>query len=169
MEPHARTSALPFLLGEGDRAAFDIISHLRFIAALQVGEKVDVASLTVQGPGLASWLYRNLVARDESRHATLDFVQRTFDTALGLAAAYLSRDGPDRDAAAEIGQAVLNAIEAAKAGTGRLRATYEGDRMYAARIDTLLVALETRLKALSPCARGAPTGANGAGAGGAAK
>jgi hypothetical protein len=130
-----------------DEPAQVVISKLKLIATLQPAERIDLASLSVQGAGVLSSLYRTFLARGESRGETFAFVRRTLDEAFVMAAAYLSRGSGD-DFDQKVGWMIVRALRASREGTANLKATYADDRMYVSRIDTLIEFLDARIAEL---------------------
>jgi hypothetical protein len=133
-------------------AVQDVVSRLLFIASLRPGEKVDVATLSVQTPGILGRFYRTTVARGETRHATLDFIRLTLKEAYGLVPVF---HGCGEPFGRTLGLMVVDALGAAKAGLVSLRDTYKHDRMFALRLDTLANALDAKLAGFARLAPGA--------------
>lgn len=135
-----------FVTDGSDHSVQDVISRLKFIATLKAGEKIDVATLSVQEPGIAGRLYRTVLARGESRTATLDFIRLTLGEAFDLATAYLKREEAFNK---KIGQMIIRALAAAKAGIESLKETYKEDRMFVSRIETLIGTLDAKVADLT--------------------
>ena len=122
--------------------AQDVISRLKFISTIKPGEKIDVASLSVQADTVLGRLYRTVLARGESRTATLEFVRQTLGEAFELAQAQaVHEDAYVR----RLGAMVFTAIVAAKAGIQGLSETYKDDRMFVSRIETLVGTLDAKI------------------------
>lgn len=130
-----------------ERAVQEVISRLRFIAKLQAGEKIDVSSLTVQPAGLLGRLYRTFIARGETRVATFEFIRGVLGDAFSLAEARVRTPAGHEGARVRTpaGHMVADALAGARAGIVSLRETYRDDRMFVARVDTLLETLDTKI------------------------
>jgi len=125
-----------------EQTAQDVISRLKFISTIKPGEKIDVASLSVQADTVLGRLYRTVLARGESRAATLEFVRLTLGEAFDLA----QTQAAHKDAyVRRLGAMVFAAIVAAKAGILGLSETYKDDRMFVSRIETLLGSLDAKI------------------------
>lgn len=122
-----------------------VISRLKFIARIRPGEKVDIASLSVH-PVTYTWrLYRAVFARGESRYTTLDYIRQALDDAFEIAPEFLA--GGD-DCSRTIGQMIVESLSASKSGIQGLAKTYEDDRMYVARIESLVAILNVKIASL---------------------
>ena len=125
-----------------ERSPQDVISRLKFISTLKPGEKIDVASLSVQTDTVLGRIYRTVLARGESRVATLEFIRQTLGEAFELAQAQaVHEDAYVR----RLGAMVFTAIVAAKAGIQGLSETYKDDRMFVSRIETLVGTLDAKI------------------------
>ena len=124
----------------------DVISKLKFIATLKPGEKVDIASLSVQPNTLVGRLYRTIVARGESRVTTLEFIRQTLGEAFDLTSVYIVREDSFNR---KIGNMILTALTDANSGIKGLAETYKDDRMFTSRIDTLVGTLEAKIAEMS--------------------
>jgi len=142
----ADSSMKNFVIDGGEHSVQDVISKLRFIATLKPNEKIDVAALSVQVDSYGSRLYRTFIARGESRNTSLDFLRQTLGEAFDLASAYLLRDEPFNK---KIGQMVVDALAAAKAGIESLKETYKDDRMFASRVAALVGTLDAKMADLT--------------------
>jgi len=138
----AEPSMKNFVIDGGQRSVQDIISKLKFISTIKPGEKIDVASLSVQTDSLMGRIYRTILARGESRAASLEFIRQTLGEAFDLASAYAGREDPFNR---KIGQMILAALLAAKSGIIGLSETYKDDRMFVSRVEILVGTLEARI------------------------
>jgi hypothetical protein len=137
-----------------DHSVQDVISKLRFIASLKPGERIDVASLSVQPDTYTGRIYRALLARGESREVTFDFIRQVLGDAFALITEYAGCEG---DLNRRIREMLITAVHLAKNGITGLSETYKDDRMYVARVTTLVEALDAKLAEL---ARVGPAGMN---------
>ena len=138
----SESSMKSFVIDGSEHSVQDVISRLRFIATLKPGEKIDVATLSVQEDGLRGRIYRSIVARGESRQATLDFIRQALGEAFDLVATYIKRED---DFSKKIGQMVIEALALAKKGIESLKETYKDDRMYVSRVETLVGTLDAKV------------------------
>jgi hypothetical protein len=138
----AEPSMKSFVIDGGQHSVQDVISKLKFIATLKPGEKIDVASLSVQPDTLGGRLYRTILARGESRAATLEFIRQTLGEAFDLASAYVVREDSFNR---KIGEMIIAALSAAKVGIVGLTETYKDDRMFVSRVETLVGTLEAKI------------------------
>ena len=129
-----------------EQSAQDVISRLKFISTIKPGEKIDVASLSVQSDTVLGRLYRTVLARGESRSATLEFVRQTLGEAFELAQ---SQAAAEDAYARRLGAMVFAAIVAAKTGIAGLSETYKDDRMFVSRVETLVGTLDAKIAEVS--------------------
>jgi hypothetical protein len=128
----------------GQHSVQDVLSKLKFISTIKPGEKIDVASLSVQPNTLMARLYRSVLARGESRVATLEFIQQTLDRAFAFVINYEDDEGPAAPTST-LRRMLLEAISGSKAGIMSLAQTYKDDRMYVSRVETLVQTLDLHL------------------------
>lgn len=137
-----RQSVKNFVTDGSERSVQDIVSKLKFIAKIKEGEKVDVQSLIiVDAEQWSSRIYRTLIARGESREATLEFVRNVIGEAFDLAIRYLTRG---QEFFRQIGDMIVQSLQESKQGLLNLTKTYRDDRMYTSRIDTLVTTIDTK-------------------------
>ena len=131
-----------FPADENEQTVQDVISKLGFIATVRPNEKIDIATLSIQPDSILSRAYRTLIARNESRDATLRFLRHILDEAFNLANMYLNRDSQfDRT----IGQMIVEKLVSSKRGIESLKETYKDDRMFVSRITTLIETLNAKI------------------------
>lgn len=135
-----------FVIDGGQHSVQDVISKLKFISTLKPGEKIDVASLSVQPDTFAGRLYRTILARGESRSATLEFIRQTLGEAFDLVSAYVVREDSFNR---KIGQMIIAALSATKTGIMGIAETYKDDRMFVSRVETLVGTLEAKIADMS--------------------
>lgn len=141
---------------DGSEEAFQsIISKLKFLAALKPDEKIDVASMSVQGVSAIERLWRAAFGRGESRDTTYAFVRKTLNEAFDFACTYLDAPDPFRN---RIGAIVVAEIREAKPGVVSLAATYRDDRMFVSRLNTLIATLDVKINGLVPGETSAESG-----------
>lgn len=134
-----------FIIDGSERSVQDTVSKLKFISKIQVGEVVDVHSLTLSPISFVTSVYRTIVARGESREHTLDFFRRTIQDAFDLTIECLQRE---ETFFKDTGIIIVTAINESKRGIINHSETYGDDRMYTSKIDTLIISIDTRLKDL---------------------
>jgi len=140
------TSMKEFVVDGGQHSVQDIISKLKFISTLKPGEKIDVASLSIQPDTLASRLYRTILARGESRMGTLEFIRQTLGEAFDIISTYSNKDDIFNN---KINQMLTTALTSAKIGIAGLTETYKDDRMFISRIETLVGTLNAKIIEIS--------------------
>jgi len=134
-----------FVVDGSERSVQDIISKLKFIAKIQDGEKLDVCSLTLHKDTLGTSLYRTIVARDESRDRALEFIRCVIGEAFDLASKYRRKE---ESFFKKIGEMIILALKESRAGLLNLTKTYELDRMFVSKLETLMVTLDTKTEDL---------------------
>ena len=165
-----------FVTEAGDHSLQDVLSRLRFLASLKPGEKIDVATHSVQTPGFFGQVYRTLFARGESREATLAYVRATLGEAYDLVERFEAAARPARPAGgtppcgtppgglpgappgareaesfdARMARLLRGQLTATRAGIEALATTYSDDRMFASRVGTLVSTLDTWLAGSGP-------------------
>jgi len=130
-----------FVIDGSERSVQDIVSKLKFISKIKEGEKVDVQSLTLCESGLGTSLYRTFVARGESRENALEFIRSIILEGFNLASKYLKK--PEKFLK-DIGKMIIDALHESRAGLVNLTKTYQADRMYVSKVETLMSTLETK-------------------------
>jgi hypothetical protein len=138
-----------FVVDGSERSVKDIISKLKFISKIQIGEKVDVPSLTLSPDGFRTRMYRtwrSTIAGGESRDETLQFFCHTIGEAFDLASRYLnSNDKFFQD----IGRILVQSIRESKTGIINHSETYKSDKMHLAEVETFLLTVDTKLNSLA--------------------
>lgn len=135
-----------FSLDGREKSVQDIVSKLKFISKIAVGEIVDVASLTLMDRNWKTSAYRTILARGESREGTFELFSETACLAFEMAAEYLS----DKTAFFyNIGVMIIDAIQEAKQGILNHSKTYADDKMFVARSETLIKTIEAKIKDFS--------------------
>jgi hypothetical protein len=131
-----------FVIDGGQHSVQDIISKLKFISTIKPGEKIDVATLSVQPDTIIGRLYRTILARGESRTATLEFIRQTLGEAFDMISLYINHE----DAfSRQVGMMIVSALSVAKAGIMGLTETYKDDRMFVSRVEILVGTLEAKI------------------------
>jgi hypothetical protein len=126
-----------------DIAAQDVLSRLRFISRIQPGEKIEVESLRVHihswGNNLKRWW------QSEGREYSLEFVRRAIVDAIIIIEDFLYHSDK---LYRQVGELVLATLKDSRAGLYAFARTYESDRMYVARVETLRDMVTLRVTAI---------------------
>lgn len=134
-----------FIIDGSERSVQDTVSKLKFIAKIEEGEVVDVHSLSLYPVGYLTSIYRTMFARGEGRDHTLNFFRRTIQDAFDLALDCFQNEDPFSKTTGAI---IITAIRDSRVGIINHSKTYSQDRMYVAKIDTLILGIDTRLRDL---------------------
>lgn len=126
-----------FVIDGSDRSVQDIISKLRFISKMQPGYVMDVSQLTLRKN---TWSVRaqraitSMISHDESRDATLEFIQSWTSKALELASRYLKSN---EEFYRGLGTMILRCLKETITSLGALKETYDTDPMFVSRVEAL--------------------------------
>lgn len=130
-----------FVIDGSERSVQDTVSKLKFIGKIKEGEKLDVQSLTLCSESVGTSLYRTFLARNESRGNALEFIRGVVGEAFELATKYLrKKDHFFKD----VGQMIIESLHESKSGLSNLAKTYEDDKMFVSKLETLMNTLETK-------------------------
>ncbi len=119
----------------------EIISRLKFIAKINPGEKVSVKGMYVQPEGLFTTISRSLITHD-SRENTMNFLNTAIKKGFDILSSYYESKTPFER---QMFTNVLGDLRAAKTGLSNLRQTYEADRMFCCKLDTLEQEIDAKL------------------------
>lgn len=103
-----------------------VVSQLKFLATLQIGEKIDVQRMQAQANGIQTAISRYLAG--QTRETTLSFLTALYGRAKSLRPTISERQQVNLD----------EAIIASRQGVLALRSTYASDRMFVARVDAMI-------------------------------
>ncbi|AEA07135.1 hypothetical protein LAU_0284 [Lausannevirus] len=117
-----------------------ILSELKFLSKLKKGEKIMVKSMTVQPSDFFSGVYRTFVG--ETREATLNFVFDLWDEATKLICS--------SEVSNEQCKILAENLQESKKGIFSLLATYESDRHFCSRLESLVSTTELHIKEKIP-------------------
>ena len=123
----------------------DVISKLKFIGYLQIGEKINTKRLYVQSCGIITSLSRTFIYQDSRANASL-FVQSTIDETFTLLL-LLSQDNSECNK--EIIKNTITDLLKAKQGLSNLRSTYIDDTKFQCDMQTLIENIDARLKSMT--------------------
>ncbi len=131
----------------------EVRSHLKFISLIQPGEKVSTKGMYMQPEGLFTKLSRRLLTHD-SRETTMAFVTNAIRKGFELLYFHSLESRPEQKQFDRIMfQNLLQDLTSAKSGLANLKTTYETDRMFCCKIDTLIQEVDAKLKEYdkAPC------------------
>lgn len=137
-----------FILNGGDRSVQDIMSCLKFISKIKVGDVVDVGSRTLMKKCISTSLYRTMIARKEGRGKALDFFRVTIGESLDVASEYLKIDKNANTFYKDIATVIINSLNDVKKGIINHSKTYAYDCDHVSKIETLLDFLDIEIKEL---------------------
>lgn len=131
-----------FVVDGSEKHVQDILSKLKFISKIKVGDIVDTKSLSLMDSGWITSLYRTFIARGDGREATFQLFQCVLTNALDIGERYaVSPDQMFRD----VGATLVDTIKESMHGMGNHAQTYEKDVMYVSRVETLIKTTNIRL------------------------
>lgn len=119
----------------------EVLSKLKFIASIKPGEKISIESLTVNQDSVLNKLHRTILGR-ESRGKTFDFISCSFHAGIELVEKYYKTD---LDVYKKMTYKIIEAIIAAKDGLAALMETYNKDRMFIAKLESLIETINVKL------------------------
>jgi hypothetical protein len=114
----------------------DIVCKLIFLSKINEGEKINVKNMCITDNNIYANLCRHLFTT-ESKETTYDFIKSTIDNAFSILS--LSKNQ-------ELTDTIIESISDAKIGIIKLQQTYFFDRMFVAKLETLLKMIDIRLK-----------------------
>lgn len=132
-----------FSLDGREKSVQDVVSKLKFISKITIGEIVDVGTLTLMDNTWKTSAYRTILARGESREKTFELFAETTSIAFEMATEYLSDSTPFLY---NIGLMIMDAIQESKQGILNHSKTYGEDKMFVARSETLIKTIEAKIK-----------------------
>lgn len=137
------TSIKHFVVNGDEKSVQDTLSKLKFISKIKCGEKLDVESLSVQETSVILSFIRTFF-RNESRSRTITFIRTTYGEAFELVESYLKQGESSFNKS--IADLFLMTIADSQTGLENLTKTYVDDRMFVAKIDTILDTIKAKLK-----------------------
>lgn len=139
----------------GDRRIQSVISKLRFLAKVQMGEKMNTRELFVRDNdsvlqrivrtvrNYTTWASGSDIV--ESKEATLNFIENSIDEAITLIAFYRRTDEPFNQRIADI---IAKNLEESKDGIHESIKTYKSDRKFISSAESIMQTLEARVDSL---------------------
>jgi len=130
-----------FVVNGDEKSVQDTLSRLKFIAKVKEGEKLDIESQTVQDNSYIVNVIRTFF-RNESRNRTITFIRTTYGEAFELIEGYLKNESLF---AKNLTELILKSINDSQVGLENLAKTYEDDRMFVAKIETIIDTINAKL------------------------
>ncbi len=122
----------------------DALSKLGFVSKIKMGEKIDVASLTiVSAHSWGSSAYRTATWGAESRDVSYEFLQKLVDDSVQLVKMYL---GEKKEYYQTIGVKLVLGLLECIPGIQNLAKTYHDDRLYVSKLETLIEIIKTKTR-----------------------
>lgn len=118
----------------------EILSRIKFLGKIQIGEKINLKYMYVQEDGLLTQLSRTIF--QDNRNKTLIFIQDTINKAFELLKCYeKSKKISDQIMCSNL----VKDLNGSKAGLANLKETYNLDIKFCCDIDTLLQMIDAKL------------------------
>lgn len=118
----------------------DLISKLKFIGKIQIGDKVSVKNMAIQPDGYFTQFSRSIL--QDNRNKTLVFLQDTFFKTFELLRCYeKSKKKSDKLICINI----INDLKSSKNGLLNLKETYIDDIKFSCDIDVLIQIIDAKL------------------------
>jgi methanogenic corrinoid protein MtbC1 len=128
------------VIDHSDKTVDDILSKLLFLSKLKEGEKINTYDFCIEDNSWWTTL-RRTIFRDQSREKTLEFIRSLIDSALETSSkCFESQDELHRN----IGNLIIETLEQSRIGITNLIKTYETDRMFVSKLETLLGILKEK-------------------------
>lgn len=125
----------------------EVISRLKFIGKINPGEKISVKGMYVQSEGWITSIARTVFTHD-SRDSTMSFLNTAVKKGFDLLKMY--HDNCKGDRGRTFDQTMFSNILAdmcsAVRGLNNLKVTYETDRMFCCKLDTLIQEINALVK-----------------------
>lgn len=117
-----------------------ILSGLKFLSKLKKGEKIMVKTMTIQQSDFMSSVYRSFTG--ETRQDTFDFVFELWSEAVKLILSETTSD--------EYKKILLCDLQESRKGTHSLLSTYETDRHFCSKLESLISTVEIQVRSVEP-------------------
>ena len=114
----------------------EIISNLKFISKLEVGDKIDTKNLYRMQPGYLSTIYRTISF--DSRKSTLAFISKTVSNVFELLER-LEKSNTD------LYNSIITDLTSTYVGLNNLKETYNNDIKFQCDIDTLIQIIQSEI------------------------
>ncbi len=125
----------------------EVISRLKFIGKINPGEKISVKGMYVQTDGWITSITRSVFTHD-SRDSTMSFLNTAIKKGFDLLRMYHETYKTDRARTFEqtMFSNILADMCAAVRGLNNLKVTYDSDRMFCCKLDTLIQEINALVK-----------------------
>ena len=121
----------------------EIISRLKFIGKIQIGDKVNLRYMYIQPDGLLTQISRSFL--QDNRTKTLSFLQDTINKTFEILKCY---DKTRKNADKIMCSNLINDLKNSKNGLNNLKETYALDIKFVCDLDTLLQTIDAKLTEL---------------------
>jgi len=118
----------------------EIISKLKFIGKIQIGEKIDLKNMHLQSDGLYTQITRTI--NQENRYKTLVFIQDTISKAFEIIKCY---ENSIKSADKIMCSNIVSDLKFSRNGLNNLKETYAYDIKFCCDIDVLLEMINAKL------------------------
>ena len=124
----------------------EVISRLKFINKINPGEKISVKGMYIQSDSWVPSIARSVFTHD-SRETTMNFLNTAIKKGFDLLKMY--HENFSKDASKTFDRTMFNNILSdlclSKRGLNNLKKTYESDRMFCCKLDTLTQEIDALL------------------------
>jgi hypothetical protein len=118
----------------------EVISRLKFVGKIQIGDKISLKDMNLQQDGLVTQIYRTI--NQDNRFKTLVFIQDTITKTFEIIRCYdKSKKNSDKVMCINL----INDLKKSKNGILNLKETYNTDVKFVCDIDTLLEIIDAKL------------------------
>ena len=133
-----------FVIDNSDKNVYDIVSKLLFLSKIKVGEKINTYDFCLEENNWWTTIKRTIF-RDQSREKSLEFIRSLIDSALETATKCF--ESPE-EFHKNIGMFIVVNLDNSHTGINYLTETYNDDRMYVSKLETLLGILKEKTEVL---------------------
>ena len=139
----------------GNEKVQEVIGHLKFIAKIKQGEKINIHELFIRDndsivqrclrtlKNAAAYISSSQIV--ESKDATLIFIQETVNNAITLISMYRETKNEFNN---NIADAIVSNLEASKVGIRNSILTYQSDRKFISQAESVIQTLEVRINSM---------------------
>ena len=118
----------------------EIISKIKFIGKIQIGEKIDLKNMHLQSDGLYTQITRTI--NQENRNKTLVFIQDTISKAFEIIKCY---ENSIKSADKIMCTNIVSDLRFSRNGLNNLKETYAYDIKFCCDIDVLIEMINAKL------------------------
>lgn len=129
-----------FVIDNSDKNVYDIVSKLLFLSKIKVGEKINTHEFCLEENTWWTTIKRTIF-RDQSRDKSLEFIRSLIDSALEITTKCFESS---EELHKNIGLFIITTLENSHNGINNLAETYNEDRMFVSKIETLLGILKEK-------------------------